>query len=69
MDDILLQEVQIGIRSRKGEWKRMAAQIPGVSYSWIAQVGRGKYNSAPSYQRLQAVAAYLRANPREHTAA
>lgn len=55
----LLQEVTAGIRARRGQWKQIAAAVPGVSYSWIAQIGRGKYSSAPTYERLQSVASYL----------
>lgn len=60
MDDGLVTEVVAGLAARKGEWKQIADAVPGVSYSWIAQLGRGKYKSAPSYKRLLAVAEYLR---------
>lgn len=60
MENELLEEVQTGLSARRGQWKRIAAEIPEVSYSWIAQVGRGKYESAPTYIRLQAVARWLR---------
>jgi hypothetical protein len=62
----LLTEVQTGLRARKGQWKQIADEVEGVSYSWIAQVGRGKYESEPAYSRLQAVAAWLRENPTPH---
>ena len=62
-NDDLLNEVREGICARKGEWKRMASEINGVSYSWIWQVGSGNYKSAPSYARLRAVREWLRANP------
>ena len=60
MGDELLKEVEKGLKKRKGDWLRIASDIPNVSYSWISKVGRGKYRSAPSYKRLQAVAQYLR---------
>ena len=60
MDDGLISEVVAGLASRKGDWKRITREIPGVSYSWISQLGRGKYKSAPSYKRLLLVAEYLR---------
>lgn len=56
----LLKEVREGINARKGDWKQIARDVPGVSYSWISQVGRGAYKSEPSYTRLKAVADYLR---------
>jgi len=65
MEDDLLREVQDGLKARKGEWRKIAAEVPEVSYSWIAQVGRGKYASAASYERLRAVAEYLRRDARE----
>lgn len=60
MEDRLITEVVAGLAARKGEWKRIAKEIPDVSYSWIAQIGRGKYKSHPSHKRLVAVAEYLR---------
>lgn len=60
MDESLLTEVISGLAARKGEWKRIADELPDVSYSWISQLGRGKYKSAPSYHRLRTVAEYLR---------
>lgn len=60
MDDGLLTEVVAGLAARKGDWRRIASEIPGVSYSWLSQLGRGKYKSAPTYRRLSAVAEYLR---------
>ncbi len=64
VENELLDEVQAGLTARKGQWKQIAEEVEGVSYSWIAQVGRGKYNSDPTYSRLQAVAKWLR----EHAA-
>ena len=61
MDEGLITEVVAGLAARKGAWKRIANDLPGISYSWIAQLGRGKYKSEPSYKRLRAVAEYLRA--------
>lgn len=59
----LLSEVQSGLQARKGQWRQIAADCPEASYSWIAQVGRGKYESEPAYRRLKAVAAWLREHP------
>lgn len=59
MDDLLI-EVQAGLKARRGDWKRIAADLsPAVSYSWISKVGNGDYGSEPSYRRLQLVRAYL----------
>jgi hypothetical protein len=63
VENELLDEVVAGLAARKGQWKQIATEVDGVSYSWIAQVGRGKYTSAPAYSRLQAVAAWLRGHP------
>ena len=62
----LLIEVQTGLAKRKGQWRQIADEVEGVSFSWIAQVGRGKYESSPTYDRLQAVASWLRENPIPH---
>lgn len=70
MDDLLL-EVQQGLRARRGDWKRIAADLsPDVSYSWISKVGNGDYGSEPSYRRLQLVRTYLLTGrtPRSETA-
>ena len=70
MENDLLQEVQQSLNTRKGEWAQIAQSVPGVSYSWISQVGRGKYGSEPTYSRLRAVAEYLRStSPTEKAAA
>jgi hypothetical protein len=59
MDD-LLTEVREGLKARRGDWTRIAADLaPDVSYSWISQVGAGNYKSEPSYRRLQIVRTYL----------
>lgn len=60
MKDDLLRDVQVGLQKSKGEWRDIAEAVPGVSYSWISKVARCKYNSAPSYERLKAVAEYLK---------
>lgn len=54
----LLSEVILKLQSRKGDWKKIAADA-GVSYSWLSQLGRGKYRSAPAYVRLQRIASCL----------
>lgn len=69
MENDLLHEVQQSLNARKGEWTQIAQNVPGVSYSWISQVGRGKYGSEPTYSRLRAVAEYLRATATEKAAA
>lgn len=61
MENDLLNDVRAKLNARKGEWVQIAKAIPGVSYSWIAQVGRGTYSSEPTYSRLKAVAEYLNA--------
>lgn len=60
MKNDLLEEVTAKIQANKGKWRQIAADLPGVSYSWISQVGRGEYKSAPSYARLRKVADYLK---------
>jgi hypothetical protein len=65
----LLKQVQDGLSARKGEWKKIAVEVPEVSYSWISQVGRGNYTSEPSYKRLKAVADYLRRDRKTRKAA
>ena len=69
MENDLLQEVQQSLNARKKDWPKIAEEVPGVSYSWISQVGRGKYNSEPTYSRLKAVAEYLRATKPRKAAA
>lgn len=64
MQNDLFHEVQSGIAARKGEWREIADAVDGVSYSFIAKLGRGKYGSAPTYARLQKVAEYLRTHPK-----
>jgi hypothetical protein len=59
MEDDLFERVQTELKARKGEWKLIARAVPSASYSWISQVGRGKYASMPTYDRLRAVAEYL----------
>lgn len=60
MADELIKEVTTRLRERKGEWRQIADALPGISYSWLSQVGRGKYKSASSYKRLKRVLDYLR---------
>lgn len=57
----LLTEVTEGLRARKGEWPRIAAELsPDVSYSMIAKIGSGKYDSSPTIGKLERIAAWLR---------
>jgi hypothetical protein len=59
MADDLIMGVQQGLRAKKGEWRRIAREVPDVSYSWIEKMASGNYGSSPAYRRLQAVAAWL----------
>lgn len=63
MEADLLTEVQAALNARRGDWKRIATEIDGVSYSWVWQVGSGNYKSSPSYERLRKVREWLRSNP------
>lgn len=65
MEPDLLTEVREGLDARRGEWKRIASEIDGVSYSWLWQVGNGKYKSSPAYDRLRKVRDWFRAHPVE----
>ena len=56
----LYQEVTKALQAKKGRWKQIASELaPDVSYSFISQVGRGKYASAPSYKKLKLVFEHL----------
>lgn len=60
MDSDLTHTVIGALRAQKGNWKAIAeALAPDVSYSFISQLGRGKYKSAPSYRRLKLLADHL----------
>lgn len=60
MKNDLLETVVTGLEARKGDWKKIAADLaPDISYSFIAQMGRRKYESEPSYSRLKLIAKYL----------
>lgn len=60
MDTDLLNDVIGALRAEKGNWRTIAEELsPRVSYSFIAQLGRGKYKSAPSYERLRLIADHL----------
>lgn len=63
MADDLLIEVQRGLQARRSQWATMAEQIECVSLSWIEKMGRGAYESEPSYRRLRAVAEWMAKNP------
>lgn len=63
----LLEYVQAELAARKSQWRQIADSVPKVSYSWVYQVGSGKYESTPNYGRLQAVAEYLRSTPRSES--
>lgn len=59
----LLQQVQKGLAERtRAELKTIADEVPNVSFSWLSAVARGKYESSPTYDRLQAVRDWLRRN-------
>jgi hypothetical protein len=48
------------LQRRRGQWKRIAeALAPEVSYSFISQMGRGKYRSDPTHRRLQRIVDYF----------
>lgn len=69
MESSLLSEVTDGLKARKGEWTRIADDLkPAVSYSMIAQLGRGKYESSPTIGKLECIASWLREHPQEHVA-
>jgi|GEM_PF-7083625 len=60
----LLAEVTAGLAARKGDWVKIAEDLaPDVSYSMIARLGRGKYESSPTFRRLEIIVGWLRANP------
>lgn len=64
MENPLLREVTEGLAARKGEWQDIAeALAPEVSYSMIARLGRGTYESSPTIGKLETIARYLRENP------
>lgn len=64
MENPLLTEVTEGLAARKGEWQEIAdALAPDVSYSMIARLGRGTYESSPTIGKLETIARYLRDNP------
>lgn len=65
MEDDLLRTVRLELKARKGCWPSIAKALPGISYSWLSQVGRGAYKSAPSYKRLRMVVAYFEEHPRQ----
>ena len=63
----LLTEVTEGLRVRKGAWKQISEDLkPDVSYSMIARLGRGKYDSSPTLKKLEKIALYLRTHPIGH---
>lgn len=65
MTQDLLQQVTDALQAKKGRWKQIASELsPDVSYSFISQVGRGKYKSAPSYKKLKAIFEHLRSDRR-----
>lgn len=59
MEKDLFTEVKKGIRANKKRWHEIAKALPGISYSWLSQIGRGHYKSQPSYKRLRKVAEFL----------
>lgn len=64
MENPLFKEVTEGLAARKGEWLDIAdALAPDVSYSMIARLGRGTYESSPTVGKLETIAKYLRENP------
>lgn len=60
MAEDLLTIVTRELQARKGTWPQIAEDLkPDVSYSFISQLGRGQYTSAPSYKRLKRLHEYL----------
>jgi hypothetical protein len=65
----LLQEVTVGLGTRKGEWQRIADDLaPHVSYSMIEKLGRDRYESSPTIGKLEKIAWWLRTHPQAETA-
>ena len=46
-----------------GDLRQIADEVPDVSFSWLSQVARGKYQSEPTYSRLRSVADHLKKKP------
>ena len=63
MTEDLHEYVQSRLRGpgKRALWRQMASALDGlVSYSLISKIGTGEYKSSPSYNRLRAMADYLR---------
>lgn len=61
MTEDLYDYVRQSLKGRRSLWRQMATDLaPDVSYSMISKIGSGEYKSSPSYNKLQAMAAYLR---------
>jgi hypothetical protein len=58
-DELTYIRAELG--KRKGQWRNIAAALPGCSYSWLQKVASGNYPSSPAYGRVVALAKHLRA--------
>lgn len=48
------------LAKRRGQWRKIAAAVPGCSYSWMQKFASRSYKSSPSHARLVALAKHLR---------
>lgn len=65
----LKQDVVSALKGRRmSEWEAIAKEAK-VSFSMIAQLGRGHYKSSPSYIRLHCIAETLKKFPKQARAA
>jgi len=62
MDLLLLVRNRLASLS-PSDLRQIAQDVPGVSFSWLSQIARGKYQSEPAYSRLRSVAEWLERNP------
>lgn len=61
----LKSEVVRELKARDSdEWREIAAAVPKVSFSMVYQLATGKYKSAPTYDRLAGIDAWLKKHPR-----
>lgn len=60
----LQKPIATALKKRKGEWKKIAADLSGrVSYSLISKLGRKKYESEVSLSKLRVLHEYLFSPP------
>jgi hypothetical protein len=69
----LLDYVLAELEARKGTWPRIARQMSPDSadsyYSWMSKLTQDGAINDPGVKKIQALADYFRANPREEQAA